>query len=129
MLDAGIEQTIASAYKTSTESLEVFDLRAGYSGVTALIDLANKYFDEEKPWTIKDNPTKLRDVLLNLVEILYHINILVAPFLPRTAEKMREIFSLTESRLASFSLDEGFRLTQKNKTIKLVTVPLLFEKI
>ena len=129
VLDTEIQSTIVAGYKTYCESLEVFDLRAGYTSVTSLIDLANKYFDEQKPWTIKDDPTKLRDVLLNLVEILYHINILVAPFLPRTAEKMREIFSLTDSKLADFSINAGFRLTEQNKTIKLVTVALLFEKI
>lgn len=129
VLDTEIQATINSGYKLYSESLEIFDLRAGYTAVTSLIDLANKYFDEQKPWTIKDDPIKLRDVLLNLVEILYHINILVAPFLPRTGEKMREIFSLTDSKLADFSINTGFRLTEKNKTIKLVTVPLLFEKI
>lgn len=88
VLDSEIQATIAAAYSLYGTSLESFDLRAGYTAVISLIDLANKYFDEQKPWTIKDDPTRLRDVLLNLVEILYHINILVAPFLPRTAEKM-----------------------------------------
>jgi methionyl-tRNA synthetase len=109
--------------------MEVFDLRSGYSAVSTLIDMANKYFDDEKPWTIKDNPEKLRDILLNLTEILYHINILAAPYLPRTTEKMREIFSLTDSRLIDFSIDVGFRLTEKNVSIKLMTIPLLFLKI
>lgn len=129
VLDTEIQATIAADYSLYSESLESFDLRAGYTAVVSLIDLANKYFDEEKPWTIKDDPIRLRDVLLNLVEILYHINILVASYLPKTAEKMREIFSLTESKLTSFSIDADFRLTTANPTIKLVTVPLLFEKI
>lgn len=129
VLDGGINRVIVSAYDLYAESLEAFDLRAGYSAISTLIDLANKYFDEEKPWTIKDNPGKLRDILLNLVEILYHINILVAPYLPKTAGKMRDIFSLTESKLGDFSIDAEFRLTRKNKNIKLVTVPLLFEKM
>lgn len=103
-------------------------MRAGYATISTLIDLANKYFDDEKPWTIKDNPEKLRHILLNLVEILYRINILVAPFLPQTAEKMREIFSLTDSRLSNFSIDPNFRLTRENTKIQLVTIPLLFEK-
>lgn len=128
-LDTGIDAVIASAYGLSIDSLEAFDLRAGYTAVSTLIDLANKYFDEEKPWTIKDDPEKLRNILLNLTEILYHINILVAPYLPRTAEKMREIFSLTENNLSSFSIDADFRLTGKNTDIKLVTIPLLFVKI
>lgn len=99
VIDEGIDAIIVSAYGLYIESLEVFDLRSGYTAVSTLIDLANKYFDEEKPWTIKDDPEKLRHILLNLVEILYHINILVAPYLPRTAEKAREIFTLTDSKL------------------------------
>ena len=128
-LDAGIDEVINSAYSLYTESLEAFDLRAGYIAISTLIDLANKYFDEQKPWTIKDDPKKVEDILLNLVEILYHINILVASYLPRTAEKMRTIFALTPSKLADFSLDSTFRLTRENTTIKLQTIPLLFEKI
>jgi methionyl-tRNA synthetase len=127
--DIEIDREIDALYSSYIQSFDSFDLRAGYYSINTLIDLANKYFDEEKPWTIKDNPMKLRDVLLNLVEILYHITVLVAPFLPKTAEKMREIFSLIDSKLSSFSIDPDFRLTEKNKNIKLVTVPLLFEKV
>ncbi len=87
-LDVEIDAVIISAYALYTESLEVFDLRAGYLVISTLIDLANKYFDEQKPWTIKDDPEKLQDILLNLVEILYHINIFIAPYLPTTALKM-----------------------------------------
>jgi methionyl-tRNA synthetase len=129
VLDTDIYLGINFRYTNYIKALEVFDIRTGYVMVTMLIDLANKYFDEEKPWTIKDNPEKLRDILLNLVEILYHINILISPFLPQTAEKMRDIFSLTESKLFPFTLDVDFRLTRENKNIKLKTVPLLFEKI
>ncbi|MDD2916853.1 MAG: class I tRNA ligase family protein [Candidatus Gracilibacteria bacterium] len=128
-LETDIYQEIKLRYAMHRNALEVFDIRTGYVAISMLIDLANKYFDEEKPWTIKDDPTKLRDVLLNLVEILYHITVLVAPFLPQTTEKMREIFSLTDSKLAGFSIDPDFRLVQENTDIKLVTVPLLFEKI
>lgn len=128
VLDSEIEGVLKSVYVSYRNALEAFDLRTGYTAVSTLIDLANKYFDEQKPWTIKDDPEKLRNVLLNLVEILYHITILVAPYLPQTAEKMRAIFALTDSKLADFSIDRDFRLVQTNKTLKLVTVPLLFEK-
>ena len=129
VLNLEIDKEIKIFYGRYITSLDVFDLRAGYiHAINELINLANKYFDEEKPWTIKDDPEKLRHILLNLVEILYHITIFVAPFLPQTAEKMREIFSLTDSKLSEFSIDQDFRLTGKNKNIKLVTVPLLFEK-
>jgi methionyl-tRNA synthetase len=96
-LNGGINTNIICAYEVYIHSLESFDLRAAYTQIHTLIDLANKYFDDEKPWTIKDDPERLRTILLNLVEILYHITILVAPFLPKTAEKMREIFVHTTS--------------------------------
>lgn len=127
-IDATIEKTIASAYEKYLLALESFDLRAGYQEIAMLIDVANKYFDEEKPWTIKEDPIKLRNILLNLTELLYHITILVAPYLPRTTEKMCEIFGKTNSKLVNFALDSNFRLTQNNKNIALMTIPLLFEK-
>lgn len=127
-IDTTIESVISISYQNFTDALESFDLRTAYIQVHTLIDLANKYFDDEKPWTIKDDPEKLGTILLNLVEILYHITILIAPFLPRTAEKMREIFAHTTSPIANFTIDTNFRLTWINKNIRLATIPLLFER-
>lgn len=127
-IDTAIESIISSSYQSYIDALESFDLRTAYTGIHTLIDLANKYFDDEKPWTIKDDPERLRTILLNLVEILYHITILVAPFLPRTADKMREIFVHTTSGLANFRINPDFRLTGANTNIRLATIPLLFER-
>lgn len=127
-IDLTIESVISTSYKSYIDALESFDLRTTYTPIHTLIDLANKYFDDEKPWTIKDDPERLRNILLNLVEILYHITILVAPFLPRTADKMREIFAHTTSGLADFRIDPDFRLTRANVNIRLATIPLLFER-
>ena len=121
---------ISATYSNYTKSLEKFDLRAAYGSVITLIDLANRYFDDEKPWTIKDDPEKLRNIMLNLVEILYHITILVAPFLPDTAAKMREIFVDITTKIEGdrFVIDTGFRVCGANAMMKLQTIPLLFEK-
>lgn len=127
-VDAAIETSIASAYAKYRVALESFDLRAGYVEVSTLIDIANKYFDEEKPWTIKEDPEKLRGILLNLVELLYHITVLAAPYLPRTTLKMRDIFEKNTSGLEHFEINQTFRLTRTNAELELVTIPLLFEK-
>lgn len=129
-LDANIEETIHLAYTQYGDSMGAFDLRSAYSAVTALIDTANMYFDTEKPWTIKDDSEKLRGILLNLVELLYHTTILVAPFLPETALKMQEIFDSVITRIEDQKsmIDPVFRICKANDNIALKTISLLFEK-
>lgn len=63
--------------------------------------------------------------LLTCVEYLYHITVLIDPFLPRTAAKMREIFSRVSD--ADFRFIPDYRITRA-LNVELVTIPLLFER-
>lgn len=128
--DIKIEQIIRSAYVSYTSCLESFALKDAYVSVLTLIDTANKYLDEEKPWSIKDDEHRLRSILLNLTELLYHITVLSSAYLPTTAGRMREIFADTTTKIDGeiFQIDPEFRLISKNKTVKLRTIPLLFER-
>ncbi len=55
------------------------------------IRLVNKYVNDMQPWELnKTDQAKLKDVVYSLVESLRFIQILIAPFLPETAEKMKE---------------------------------------
>lgn len=55
----------------------------------------NQYIEEEKPWAIakEDDKEHLREVLAYQVASLLNIAYLLEPFLPETAEKIREIFA------------------------------------
>ena len=51
---------------------------------------ADKYIDETKPWeAAKKDPELFREVISNLVALLYEIAKKLAPFLPETSEKIR----------------------------------------
>lgn len=51
---------------------------------------ANKYIDETKPWQLAKNDEKLfKEVIANLVALLYEIAKKLSPFMPETAEKIR----------------------------------------
>lgn len=54
----------------------------------------NQYIDEEKPWMIAKNNDEdhLRDVLAYQASCLLEIAELLRPFLPQTAEKIRDVF-------------------------------------
>jgi methionyl-tRNA synthetase len=53
---------------------------------------ANKYVDDEKPWSIKDNPEKLSLVINNLLNSIKSIGEALISFLPETSEKILNIF-------------------------------------
>lgn len=56
----------------------------------------NQYIEEEKPWEIaknKDDEDHLREVLAYQAGCLLEIAELLVPFLPETAEKIRNVFS------------------------------------
>ena len=54
----------------------------------------NQYIDEEKPWMIakENDEDHLRDVLAYQASCLLEIAELLRPFLPETAEKIRDVF-------------------------------------
>ncbi len=58
--------------------------------VWELVAFADKYINDAKPWTVKDDPVALRKTIANGGVVLDAIGELIAPFLPETADKIRE---------------------------------------
>lgn len=53
---------------------------------------ANKYVDDEKPWSIKDDLEKLNLIINNLLNSIKNIGVVLQPFMPETSEKILKIF-------------------------------------
>ncbi|MBU1445654.1 methionine--tRNA ligase [Patescibacteria group bacterium] len=71
------------------KAVEDFDLRQAAEVIVALTDFANKYIEDEKPWALaKENPSKLGNVMYDLLEILRHIGYALSPFMPETSSKI-----------------------------------------
>jgi len=57
-----------------------------------LIDTANKYLEEKKPWEIaKDDLESAQITLKIILETVRHIALMVLPYMPDTADKIFEI--------------------------------------
>jgi len=54
-----------------------------------LVSSCDKYIEEEKPWTIEGEEKK-KEVFSNLLYSLKNIAVFIEPFLPKTAEKMKQ---------------------------------------
>lgn len=90
-----IDLDLISCEKNTFAALQegIDNLHIGDS-VNAVMDFAkrcNKYIDETMPWALakdEEKKARLEEVLYNLLEAIRRIGVMLAPFMPATAEKI-----------------------------------------
>ncbi|ADE56750.1 MULTISPECIES: methionine--tRNA ligase [Aminobacterium] len=89
-LDKEIETLLQSTFSQVEESMSCFAYEEALKAIWALIRRGNKYIDETMPWKLgKEGPQERLDtVLFVLAEMLRGTGLLIAPFMPLTAEKL-----------------------------------------
>lgn len=91
----------------------------------------NVYFDEQKVWeVVKTDEDKAKQILMNLVNLIYDLGVLIYPFLPDTSDKMMKM--LGQKKLESIvGESKWISITAENPLtkIKLGEVELLFQKL
>ena len=76
------------------ENFAKFELSSAIENAWSAVQFANQFIDENKPWTLaKSDLSELPKVLNDLWSQLITIADLLAPFLPETSSKIREIFA------------------------------------
>ncbi|MFZ3054790.1 MAG: methionine--tRNA ligase, partial [Minisyncoccales bacterium] len=94
-MDKNFEIAPATSFFEKVEEIEgkvkdgFIEFNNTLSDVWELVSFCDKYIDEEKPWEIKDIE-KQRLIFSNLLLSLISISKLIDPFLPDTAQKMRD---------------------------------------
>jgi len=81
------------------KSLHEFRLNESLGHAWELISFADKYINDKKPWTIKDDRDQFSRVVANACYIVDAVRKLIQPFLPKTAEKIREQISVGASEI------------------------------
>ncbi|MCF7836184.1 methionine--tRNA ligase [Candidatus Gracilibacteria bacterium] len=98
-----------------------FDFRSVLAAISVLVEFANKFVTEKKPWELKDSEKV--ETLSALLEILRQISIALTPFLPTTAERIASSLGV--------SLEGDFEKLKKwgsAKEFKLSKTGILFPK-
>jgi len=75
----------------TAEQLLANDLQGALITIWTLVDRANKYVDDTRPFTLAKDPAqaaRLDEVLYNLVEVCRILGVLLWPFMPGTADKI-----------------------------------------
>ena len=87
---------------------------------------ANKYFNDQAPWTKKDDSLRLNTIVFVSLELIRKISILLYPIIPNTSLKVLNIFSIKEKDIKFDTISNNEYLKDKKEIIKL---GILFEKI
>jgi len=75
------------------KELDKFNYSIALTNIWKLVSRTNKYIDETAPWALaKDESKKARlaEVMYNLCESIRMVSVLIAPFMPYTADEIRK---------------------------------------
>jgi methionyl-tRNA synthetase len=89
---------VAMFAKTTCSFLQQNELQAALQNIWCLVDRANQYVDQTKPFKLAKDPAqakRLDEVLYNLTETCRVLAVLLWPFLPGTAVKIYAQLGLT----------------------------------
>lgn len=96
-IDEELKNVCLSAVTKVKAKMDTLHVADAIDEVFAVLRRANKYIDETTPWVLgkpDGDHERLATVLYNLCEAIRFAAVLIAPFLPETAEKMlRQIAS------------------------------------
>jgi methionyl-tRNA synthetase len=97
-IDAGLLDMARSVTSRYRDMMEKMEINGALKEIWQLIGRANKYIDETEPWILAKDQAKaarLNTVLYNLLEVLAIVSVLVEPFMPTTAGRIRAQLGLT----------------------------------
>ena len=88
---------------------------------------ANKYFNDQEPWSLKkSNPERMSTILYNILNQIRSITILLYPVIPESASKVLDVLGVEKKEMNLKSI-ENSNFLKPGKLIKKLDI--LFKKI
>ena len=108
-----------------TKALDKFQFRLALNEAMAISRLGNKFLADEEPWKlIKTDEEKVKDILYLSIQICANACIALAPFIPKSCQKLQKMIGLDSIEWIQLG---SIELISSKSTIK--NEGLLFEKI
>lgn len=118
---SGIENLKSKTLDTCKQvfkKMDALDLNSALKGIWQLINSANKFIEESRPWVlVKQNPDKLRKVIYALYEVLRFVSILIWPFMPSTSDRIRRQMGISQKVKEDFLTRLAWGLSQPKTKI------------
>ncbi|MBT3864506.1 methionine--tRNA ligase [Candidatus Peregrinibacteria bacterium] len=92
-----LTERIEGLWKEYGESMDNFNMKIAIEKAISLVDYANKYVEDQKPWELaKLDKAGLEAVLYNLLEMLRNSALMLLPVIPGKAEEVLRSLGLKD---------------------------------
>jgi methionyl-tRNA synthetase len=89
--DAGVRDAARAAFDGLVDGFESYGLQTGVQRVSEFVGALNRHIVQHEPWKLARDPAQARrldDILYSVAEGLRLVAVLLAPVIPRAAEKL-----------------------------------------
>jgi methionyl-tRNA synthetase len=92
-----VENAINKAFDQCSKDIDNCSFVKSIENILELGHFGNKFFNDQAPWEeIKENKTHAENTIYNSIQIVNAIRILLKPFIPESAKKIKEILNIQE---------------------------------
>lgn len=124
-MDQQIIDMINLLFVSVKNKMDELHVPEALADIWTLVQRANKYIDETKPWALAKNPNsrgRLATVLYNLSEAIRLIAVMLSPFIPSSSQIILESFGLTMPKL--FDENNGYGKLKGGEKVKRTEGPI-----
>jgi len=130
-IDRRLQETALGAVKRVDAAMGEIAFHKSLEAIWELVGMTNKYIDETAPWSLAKragSEDRLAAVIYHVLESLRFVAVLLLPFIPSSAERMREALGVKEP----FGRNGLAAVRQWGATIpgtSITPIPQLFPRI
>jgi len=93
--DSAFWQEVVKYESSIAKKLDKAELRDAFREIFELSSFANKYFQDNEPWRLRnDDPEKAKSVIRDLTYLVRDLSVLLEPYIPCAAAKIASFFNL-----------------------------------
>jgi len=110
-LDLEAKEQIEKAYKEVELAIENLEFKTATDRVMELVEYANKYYDESKPWIQrKEDEEGFNNTIYTCAVIIANLSNLFEPFMPVASKKIREYLNIKDAKWEFMGIEENIKL-------------------
>ena len=120
-MDTKIKDIINKMYIIVGSEIEKGNMRSAINNVYDLVKIANKYYDDQKPWIqVRESIDDFNNTTYTCVNLIANIANMFEPFLPESSIKIKKMLSIDINKWEYINIPQS---------INLKDVEILFKRI
>lgn len=120
-LNEEIKAKIEETYNLVAENIEKLEFKEASDVAMSLVEAANKYYDDQKPWLQKkENIEEFNDTIYTCAVIIANLSNIFEPFMPNACEKIHKYLNIE---------NKSWELIEPKAGTKLENIEPLFVRL